>query len=92
MYRRMANQSVVLRSRAEIARFFDGFELPEPGLVPVSRWRPDAEASGKASVAGSVSERGAELGSSRMALDDTELPGTGDVWVAAGVGRKPGRR
>jgi hypothetical protein len=29
------------RSRAEIERFFDGFDLVEPGLVQVSLWRPD---------------------------------------------------
>jgi hypothetical protein len=30
-----------LRTRAEIVRFFDGFELVEPGVVWVSQWRPD---------------------------------------------------
>ncbi|MFD6188867.1 SAM-dependent methyltransferase [Streptomyces sp. NPDC060275] len=30
-----------LRSRAEIERFFDGFDLVGPGLVPVPLWRPD---------------------------------------------------
>ena len=25
-------------------RFFDGLELVEPGLVSVTRWRPDTEA------------------------------------------------
>ncbi len=30
-----------LRSRAEIMRFFAGFELIEPGLVPIPQWRPD---------------------------------------------------
>lgn len=29
-----------LRTRAEFARFFDGLELAEPGLVPVNHWRP----------------------------------------------------
>jgi hypothetical protein len=29
------------RSHAEIARFFDGFDLLEPGLVWLSEWRPD---------------------------------------------------
>ncbi|MGH3169367.1 MAG: SAM-dependent methyltransferase [Trebonia sp.] len=28
------------RSREEILRFFDGFELVEPGLVPAYEWRP----------------------------------------------------
>ncbi|TDQ53467.1 SAM-dependent methyltransferase [Actinorugispora endophytica] len=33
-----------LRSRAEVLRFFGGLPLVEPGLVPVTAWRPDAEA------------------------------------------------
>lgn len=31
----------IQRSPAQIARFFDGLELVEPGLVSVSRWRPE---------------------------------------------------
>ncbi len=31
---------ILYRSSAEIARFFDGLELLEPGVVPCSRWRP----------------------------------------------------
>ncbi len=30
------------RSRVDIQRFFDGFELVEPGLVYISQWRPAA--------------------------------------------------
>ncbi|GAA4588234.1 hypothetical protein BJY16_008493 [Actinoplanes octamycinicus] len=30
-----------LRSRDEVARFFDGLELVEPGVVPILRWRPE---------------------------------------------------
>jgi len=33
-----------LRSRAEVLRFFDGFDLIEPGLVQVPQWRPDSPA------------------------------------------------
>jgi hypothetical protein len=29
------------RSRAEFARFFDGLELVDPGVVPIGDWRPD---------------------------------------------------
>ncbi len=32
-----------LRCRAEIARFFDGLEMVPPGLVQVSKWRPESE-------------------------------------------------
>lgn len=31
----------VLRTRDEIARFYEGLELVEPGLVNVNEWRPD---------------------------------------------------
>jgi hypothetical protein len=30
-----------LRSPEQIARFFDGLDLLEPGVVPCSLWRPD---------------------------------------------------
>ncbi|WP_221352776.1 SAM-dependent methyltransferase [Streptomyces beigongshangae] len=36
-----ATATMNLRSRAEIERFFDGFELVEPGLAQVPFWRPD---------------------------------------------------
>jgi hypothetical protein len=32
------------RSRSEVARFFEGLEIAEPGLVPTSEWRPDGKA------------------------------------------------
>lgn len=40
LYQR-ATSPVVLRTRGEVARFFDGFELVAPGLVHVPLWRPD---------------------------------------------------
>ncbi|WP_027347031.1 SAM-dependent methyltransferase [Hamadaea tsunoensis] len=33
------------RSIAEVTAMFDGLELVEPGVVPVSEWHPDAEAA-----------------------------------------------
>ncbi|AXK36725.1 hypothetical protein DVA86_33385 [Streptomyces armeniacus] len=33
---------LLLRSRDEVLRFFDGCELVEPGLVSMPRWRPDS--------------------------------------------------
>jgi hypothetical protein len=38
-----ANPPYAMRSPAEIASYFDGLELVEPGLVDVTRWRPDPE-------------------------------------------------
>jgi hypothetical protein len=41
---------VILRNRAEISRFFGGLELTDPGIAPVSTWRPrsDLEAAAPA--------------------------------------------
>jgi hypothetical protein len=36
-----------LRSPEQFARFFEGLELVEPGVVPVPHWRPDLDPSGK---------------------------------------------
>ncbi|MGW5420564.1 SAM-dependent methyltransferase [Streptomyces sp. NPDC003943] len=41
VYRDIRNP-LVMRSREEIARFFEGTELAEPGLVPMPLWRPDS--------------------------------------------------
>jgi hypothetical protein len=32
---------LVMRSRDEIARFFEGYDMVEPGLVPMPHWRPE---------------------------------------------------
>ncbi|MFH8496381.1 SAM-dependent methyltransferase [Streptomyces coeruleorubidus] len=32
---------LIMRSREEIARFFKGYDMVEPGLVAMPRWRPD---------------------------------------------------
>ncbi|SEQ84131.1 SAM-dependent methyltransferase [Streptomyces radiopugnans] len=36
----------ILRPVEQLAGFFDGLELVEPGLVPCPRWRPETEPSG----------------------------------------------
>jgi S-adenosyl methyltransferase len=41
----------ILRARDEIAGFFDGLDLIEPGLVQPQRWRPDPTADAPAEVA-----------------------------------------
>jgi len=38
---RMGGTQATLRTHAEIARFFDGLDMVEPGLVQLHRWRPD---------------------------------------------------
>ena len=42
VYNRNVSSGLHLRSREEILRFFDGFELVAPGLVNVPQWRPDS--------------------------------------------------
>jgi O-methyltransferase involved in polyketide biosynthesis len=37
---------ITARSRQELIRFFDGLELLEPGVVPVTMWRPEASELG----------------------------------------------
>ncbi|MBT2386392.1 SAM-dependent methyltransferase [Streptomyces sp. ISL-11] len=39
---RNVGSPLLMRSRPEVERFFDGFEMVEPGLVPMPTWRPDA--------------------------------------------------
>ena len=35
------------RSHAEVARFFQGLQIIEPGVVPVPQWRPDSDLEAK---------------------------------------------
>lgn len=41
VYQRTATP-LIMRSRAELEPFFDGFELVDPGVVPLPFWRPDS--------------------------------------------------
>jgi hypothetical protein len=36
-------EKVTFRTQAEVLRFFDGFELVEPGVMPVPQWRPASD-------------------------------------------------
>ena len=38
-----AGLNIVSRTHAEVLGFFDGFDLVEPGVVPVHEWRPEVE-------------------------------------------------
>jgi len=44
VYNRSVTTDLHIRSRAEILRFFQGFDLVDPGLVPIPQWRPDSPA------------------------------------------------
>ncbi|MFE7394144.1 SAM-dependent methyltransferase [Streptomyces sp. NPDC002596] len=40
VYRNIRNP-LIMRSRDEVSRFFDGYEMVAPGLVAMPNWRPD---------------------------------------------------
>src|SRR5208282_5799137 len=40
---RLARETQRHRDHGEVARFFDGLDLVEPGVVPVPQWRPGSE-------------------------------------------------
>jgi S-adenosyl methyltransferase len=46
IWNQSANPTYHLRSPDRIARFFDGLELVEPGVVSPPRWRPEPSSSG----------------------------------------------
>jgi O-methyltransferase involved in polyketide biosynthesis len=41
----LTTASLVTRSRAQVERFFAGFDLLDPGVVEIQLWRPDGEGS-----------------------------------------------
>ncbi|MHC3472098.1 SAM-dependent methyltransferase [Streptomyces sp. 7R007] len=43
-----ASATMNLRTRAEVERFFDGFDLVDPGLVQVPFWRPESTPGARA--------------------------------------------
>jgi SAM-dependent methyltransferase len=44
-------EKVTFRTRAQVARFFEGLDMVEPGLVRVQEWRPDTEIEAKSPAA-----------------------------------------
>ncbi|MBO0806459.1 MAG: SAM-dependent methyltransferase [Nocardiopsaceae bacterium] len=49
---RMPEDSVILRDRAEITRFFDGLELVGPGVVQLDQWQATDGSPGPSKIAG----------------------------------------
>jgi hypothetical protein len=45
VYNERSVEQAVVRDKAETARFFDGLDLLDPGVVPVAEWRPDSDAT-----------------------------------------------
>jgi SAM-dependent methyltransferase len=40
VYKNIRNP-LTMRSADEVARFFEGYDMVEPGVVPMAKWRPD---------------------------------------------------
>ncbi|MEV5407686.1 SAM-dependent methyltransferase [Thermopolyspora sp. NPDC052614] len=68
-----ASAPFIFRSESDIAAFFEGFELLEPGLVEISRWRPSSPAYDDAPAAPAQGTPGT----------------SGKTLVLGGVGRVP---
>jgi SAM-dependent methyltransferase len=43
VYRRQTSTPLTPRKKSDVARLFDGFELVEPGLTWLNRWRPEPD-------------------------------------------------
>jgi S-adenosyl methyltransferase len=58
-YNRLAHETQDHRSHAEVARFFDGLELIEPGVVAVQQWRPGSgiEATARSAMWGGAGRK-----------------------------------
>ena len=48
---RLMAEKVTFRNRAQVAHFFEGLELVEPGMVRVQEWRPASEIEAKSPAA-----------------------------------------
>jgi hypothetical protein len=48
---RQLDAPLVLRDHAQVASFFDGLDLVEPGVVQLSKWRPQTELEAAAAAA-----------------------------------------
>ncbi|HJY68603.1 MAG TPA: SAM-dependent methyltransferase [Streptosporangiaceae bacterium] len=55
-YNRLAHETQRHRTHDEVARFFDGLGLLDPGVVPVQEWRPrtPAESGARSAMWGGV--------------------------------------
>jgi hypothetical protein len=77
------NTPLISRSRADIMRFFGGFTLAEPGLVPPAQWRPDLDDPLR-----DRSEDDNEPGL-RLVVPEWHGDERGAAWHLCGIGVKP---
>ena len=76
------NTPLISRGRPDIARFFDGFRLVEPGLVPPAQWRPDLDHPLRHSHDG---DDGTVL---RLIVPEPPEDDRGVAWHLCGIGIK----
>jgi hypothetical protein len=77
------NTPLVSRSRADIARFFDGFTLVEPGLVTPAQWRPELDNPLRNEAGEAVGEPVLSVAVPKPFQDER-----GAAWNLCGVGVK----
>jgi SAM-dependent methyltransferase len=78
------NTPLISRSRADIARFFDGFTLVEPGLVAPAQWRPDLDDP----LRRQREHDGDEAPVLRLIVPESPEPDRGVAWHLCGIGIK----
>jgi hypothetical protein len=88
---------VAVRSSAKVARFFDGLELVEPGIVDCSQWRSDSETVvegadpslfggvGRKPVAGDVAKNSTDKASAGQSIRVDVYLDTDDEQIAERV-------
>ena len=79
------NTPLVSRSQADIARYFDGFSLVEPGLVTPGQWRPDLDNPLRTRMSGDDDDEEAVI---RPLFPDLPDDGRGVAWHFCGIGVK----
>jgi hypothetical protein len=72
------NTPLISRSRADIARFFDGFTLVEPGLVAPAQWRPGLD--------NPLRLPGGDAPVLKLIVPEPAEPDRGAAWHLCGVG------
>jgi SAM-dependent methyltransferase len=75
---------LIARDRADIARFFEGFDLVEPGLVPPAQWRPDLH--NPLRIPGQDEDEGELVLQREFAGEAGDERGV--AWHLCGIGRK----
>jgi S-adenosyl methyltransferase len=79
------NTPLISRSRADIARFFDGFTLVEPGLVRPAQWRPDLDDPLRQRRGDDDDDAAPVL---RLLVPEPAADDSGAAWHLCGIGVK----